>query len=96
MNIRSVVKMPATTNIQLLKDKIVKPPKNLSLKALVDAARLEWQESLKEFNLVDSDMVDYMIFKINAAERRYMLLLDQVKKENTAAWQTGAGDRNGL
>lgn len=78
--------IPLIADFHSLKEKVFKKPPDITLKASVDAARLEWQQSLRELDLVDRDMVDYVIYKINAAERRYMHLLDQLKKENTAAW----------
>ena len=86
MNIRATVKRPLALDIEQLKAKFIKVQRAPSLVTAVDDARLEWRRTLDEFNLVDIEMIDYIIFKINAAERRYMLLLDQAKKENAAAW----------
>jgi len=86
VNIRATVKRPLALDIEQLKAKFIKVQRAPSLVTAVDDARLEWRRTLDEFNLVDIEMIDYIIFKINAAERRYMLLLDQAKKENAAAW----------
>ncbi|MCS5696489.1 DUF2508 family protein [Desulfofundulus thermocisternus] len=53
---------------------------------IIDQARREWQEALKEFHLVDNEMVDYAIFKINTAERRFMALLNQARRSGVTAW----------
>lgn len=58
----------------------------------IEKARKEWQHAVKEMNHIDIDMAEYIIFKINAAERRFMALLEQAKKEGITAWpdMTGA------
>ena len=40
----------------------------------------------KEMNYMDSDLSEYIIYKINAAERRYMALLEMARKEGVTAW----------
>ena len=86
MNLKTSVKKPPALDIEQIKARFIKAPQAPSLVTAVEAARLEWQQSLSEFNQIETDMVDYVIFKINAAERRYMCLLEQAKKENAAAW----------
>ena len=46
----------------------------------IRVAKNEWDYALKRFNDVsDPDMVDYIIYYIIAAERRYMYLLNKYK-----------------
>jgi hypothetical protein len=48
----------------------------------VNQARNEWQNARQLFNDVsDPDLVDYAIFREEAARRRYMYLLKQAKLE---------------
>lgn len=53
---------------------------------IIDQARREWQEAQREFNLVDSELIDYVIFKINTAERRLIALLCQARRHGITAW----------
>jgi len=46
----------------------------------IDQARMEWDIANQYFNWVDHpDMVEYMIYYIKAAEKKYMYLLNQYK-----------------
>ncbi|OEF99646.1 hypothetical protein BHF71_08140 [Vulcanibacillus modesticaldus] len=46
----------------------------------IDNAKKEWEYALRRFNDVsDPEVVDYIIFYILAAERRYMYLLNKYK-----------------
>ncbi len=54
----------------------------------VENARIEWQQAIQEMNHSDYDLAEHIIFKINAAERRYMALLEQARKEGVKAWPT--------
>lgn len=53
---------------------------------VVDKSRRAWQEALQEFDIIDSEMTDYVIYKIIAAERHYMALLKQAKRDGVKAW----------
>ncbi|MGB9804806.1 MAG: DUF2508 family protein [Desulfofundulus sp.] len=57
-----------------------------SLVEIIDEARRDWQEACKEFHLVDNEMIDYVIFKINTAERRFIALLKQARRTGVTAW----------
>jgi hypothetical protein len=86
-------------DIPLLKGSIVHRSAALPLDTALSLqkARAEWQQALKEMNYIDNDLVDYVIFKINAAEKRYAALLEQAKKERCVAWRqldlTGSPDK---
>lgn len=58
----------------------------LSLFEMVEESCLAWQNTLKEFHLGDQEVTDYLIYKINAAERRYMVLLKQARAQKITAW----------
>ncbi|MEW6276408.1 MAG: DUF2508 family protein [Bacillota bacterium] len=60
--------------------------KQASLLDMVDESRLSWQNALQEFNLGDQEVADYLIYKINAAEKRYMVLLKQARAQGITAW----------
>lgn len=61
-------------------------PEPHDLVASADSARLNWQQAWREFDQVGGDYTDYVIFKINSAERYYMLLLKQARQEGIGAW----------
>ncbi|MGI6332752.1 MAG: DUF2508 family protein [Zhaonellaceae bacterium] len=45
-------------------------------------AKVEWDNACNYFNQVaDPDLVDYAVFEMEAAERKYMHLLNIIKKE---------------
>jgi|GEM_PF-2170414 len=51
------------------------------LKEIKNAKR-EWENALRRFNYVsDPEVVDYIVFYIIAAERRYMFLLSSYKNQ---------------
>jgi len=62
------------------------PRKPLGLLEATADAKESWLLALHDLNLVDQIFVDYAIHNINAAERRYMALLLQAKKEGLTAW----------
>lgn len=39
-----------------------------------------------QFNYVEPGMIDYMVFRINAAERHYMALLSLARDQGVKAW----------
>jgi hypothetical protein len=48
----------------------------------VERARREWIAARDYFeNVTDPDLVDYAIYQAEAAEKKYMYLLKQIKKE---------------
>ena len=48
---------------------------------LVEQAKQEWQDAKKRFNEVsDPDLVDYAIYALEAAERRYIYLLKKARE----------------
>lgn len=57
----------------------------------VDSARRDWQQALQEFNYAERDLVDTAILKMNTAEKHYMTLLSQAKKEGAIAWSIKPG-----
>lgn len=58
-------------------------PQESSLVELVYQAHREWEQAKTLFNEVrDPDLVDHAIYAMEAAERKYMYLLKQAKKEN--------------
>ncbi|NLJ86426.1 MAG: YaaL family protein [Firmicutes bacterium] len=53
------------------------------LEAVIEQARQEWVNARTFFdNVVDPDLVDYAIYSIEAAERKYMYLLRKARKQN--------------
>ncbi|MFX4262590.1 DUF2508 family protein [Pelotomaculum propionicicum] len=85
MSMLSTIKSLTLSEISRLREMVEGPPTPDLVKA-VECARRDWQLALKEADYIDSDLDEYVIFKINSAERRYMALLEQARKEGTCAW----------
>lgn len=52
----------------------------------VDKARREWQLALHNFNFyAANDLIDYGVYQINAAEKKYMHLLKEARAHNVTA-----------
>lgn len=57
-------------------------PEQISLAAAVERARQEWLTARAYFDTVtDPRLVDYAIYSIGAAEKRYMFLLDEARRQ---------------
>lgn len=85
MSMLSTIKSLTLSEISRFKEMVEGPPVPDLVKA-VESARRDWQLALKEIDYIDSDLDEYVIFKINSAERRYMALLEQARKEGACAW----------
>jgi hypothetical protein len=49
----------------------------------LENAKKEWEEAKNIFeNVSEPDLVDYAIYNVEAAEKKYVYLLRQIKKEN--------------
>ncbi len=64
-----------------------KPQKSQDLKnelyANLESAKKEWEEAKNIFeNVSEPDLVDYAIYNVEAAEKKYVYLLRQIKNEN--------------
>lgn len=73
--------------INKVKKILARPEPAVPLLEAVDRARREWQESWRELDTAEGSLVDYVIYKMNAAERRYVSLLGQAKREGLKAWE---------
>lgn len=59
------------------------PPEIERYYSLVEQAKQEWQDAKRRFNEVsDPDLVDYAIYALEAAERRYVYLLKKARNKN--------------
>lgn len=70
----------------LVRQSVYRCPKQKSLLEMVDEARLAWQNAFREYSLGDQEVVEYLIYKINAAEKRYMVLFKQARTQGVTAW----------
>ncbi|WP_312700674.1 DUF2508 family protein [Sedimentibacter sp.] len=51
----------------------------------LENARKEWEEAKNIFeNVSEPDLVDYAIYNIEAAEKKYVYLLRKIKSESTS------------
>ncbi|MDD3653553.1 MAG: YaaL family protein [Desulfotomaculaceae bacterium] len=71
-----------------LKARLAASPGSHTLMSAIDNARRDWQQALREFDQVDNDCTDYVIYKINSTERYYMFLLKQARQEGLKVWPT--------
>ena len=56
--------------------------RSLNRLSLIEKARQEWLTAIELFNnATEPDLVDHAIFNLNAAERRYVFLLKEARKE---------------
>ncbi len=46
----------------------------------------EWKTAKSQFNQASPELVDYMVYRLNAAERQYIALLEQAKKRGIKSW----------
>lgn len=86
MNLMSILKTIPITEMSRIKEILVEKTSTLQLDTAVQNAREEWRQAIKEMDYIDGDLAEYAIFKINAAERRYIALLNQARKEGITAW----------
>lgn len=64
-------------------DDIVEEHPMDSLEQVIEQARQEWVSARSFFdNVIDPDLVDYAIYSIEAAERKYMYLLRKARKQS--------------
>lgn len=50
----------------------------------IENAKREWEDAKNIFeNVSQPDLVDYAIYKVEAAEKKYIYLLRQIKNSNT-------------
>jgi len=85
VKIISTLKTVALMEMSRLKDALNGPPAP-TLAHTVENARRDWQQAIREMDQIDGELTEYVIFKVNAAERRYMALLEQAKREGVTAW----------
>lgn len=52
----------------------------------VDTSRKAWQQALEKLNYANKDHIDYVIFNINAAEKRFTTLLKEARRQGITAW----------
>ena len=81
MKILTTLKTIIVTELCKIKD-LLDQTTVFSLPNAVENARQEWQLALKEMNYTDSDLSEYVIYKINA-ERRYIALPELARKEGS-------------
>lgn len=86
MKFMSILKTLPIIEMSRIKEIMGEKTSTLQLDVAVQNAREEWRQALNEMDYIDGDLAEYAIFKINAAERRYIALLKQARKEGVTAW----------
>lgn len=71
-----------------LKDEVIvtkeieKPMNNIYIN--LETARKEWEDAKNIFeNVSDPDLIDYAIYNVEAAQKKYSYLIKQIKSGNT-------------
>lgn len=66
----------------MIVDDDVQESEDNSFTGAIEKARQEWLSARSYFdNVTDPDLIDHAIYCVEAAERKYMYLLKQAKKE---------------
>lgn len=80
LNIRGVKRF--LDNFKIHKD-VNTNSNNNDLYINLENAKKEWEEAKNIFeNVSEPDLVDYAIYNVEAAEKKYVYLLRQIKNEN--------------
>ncbi|MBC7105572.1 MAG: DUF2508 family protein [Firmicutes bacterium] len=61
-------------------------PSTADLVSDVHRARQAWQDAVRMLDFVAPEFLDYAIFHLDAAERRFMALLREARREGVTAW----------
>lgn len=61
-------------------------PGQPKLLTIIEESFNEWQTAKNQFNFIDPELIDYMIYRLNAAEKHYTALLSQARSEGLKAW----------
>lgn len=85
MNIMSTLKTRTLSEMTRIKE-YLEGPQVSPLVSAIEGARRDWQMALREMDQIDLELSEYVIYKINAAERRYIALLKQAREEGITAW----------
>lgn len=65
---------------------VPKKDEDHELLELIRQAHREWQIALNNFNYChENDMIDYSIYNIEAAEKKYICLLKRAQQENLSS-----------
>jgi len=64
-------------------------PAQPELLTAIENSLNEWNLSKKQFNFINPELIDYMVYRLNAAERHYAALLSQAKDQGLKAWPDG-------
>lgn len=68
------------SQFSLVDDDVLEEHRTDDFELLVEQARQEWLNAKSYFdNVVDPDLVDYAVYSVEAAERKYMYLLKKAR-----------------
>lgn len=59
---------------------------HLDLAGAVQESLREWKQVNAQFNYVEPGLIDYMVYRLNAAERHYIALLSLARTDGVKAW----------
>ena len=61
-------------------------PGQPGLLTLIEDSFKEWQTAKNQYDFIEPELIDYMIYRLNAAEKHYTALLAQARAEGLTAW----------
>ena len=61
-------------------------PGQPGLLTLIENSYKEWQTAKNQYNFIEPQLIDYMIYRLNAAEKHYTALLAQARAQGLTAW----------
>lgn len=71
------------SNQFIVNEEEVEVPQEQSMLNIIEEARKEWLDAKKVFEEVsDPDLVDHLIYQMEASQKKYMYLLKKAKQDN--------------
>lgn len=61
-------------------------PDHADITDAVHKSLKEWQLAKDQFNYVEQELIDYMVYRINAAERHFLAVLSLARTQGVKAW----------
>ncbi len=67
-------------------------PEDRELLEAAQKSLKEWQLAKRQFHHVESHLVEYMIYRLNAAERHFLALITLARTQGVKAWPDSLAD----
>ncbi|MDF2677267.1 MAG: hypothetical protein K0Q97_1585 [Bacillota bacterium] len=81
--LKNIKKFLNKLKTEVIETKEVEKPMN-NIYINLETARKEWEDAKNIFeNVSDPDLIDYAIYNVDAAQKKYSYLIKQIKSGNT-------------